>query len=249
MLVEYIETNILIIVLSAVFLGGIIKGAVGIGMSMFSVPIIAFFLPPTTAIIYLCFPVLSTNILQMQVHKGIGSMRFLPMFIALVIGLIIGCTLIVEINFSTISIIIALSIIFSSSFNFLGFSFKNVNPKFEKKFTIILGFFSGIIGGISNMYSPYILAYLVGLNLDKEFLIRTMAIMYFIGSIVIYPLWIYNGLGTINDLLMSFFLIMPAIFGQYFGTKIRRKIPNQLFTKIILSTLMLMGVSLLIKNL
>ena len=99
------------------------------------------------------------------------------------------------------------------------------------------------------MYSPYILAYLVGLKLDKEFLIRTMAIMYFIGSIIIYPLWIYNGLGTINDLLMSFFLIMPAIIGQFLGTKIRNKIPNELFTKIILSTLMLMGVSLLIKNL
>ena len=92
MLVEYIETNILIIVLLAVFLGGIIKGAVGIGMSMFSVPIIAFFLPPTTAIIFV-FPSFKYKYLQMEAHKGIGSMRFLPMFIALVIGLIIGCTL------------------------------------------------------------------------------------------------------------------------------------------------------------
>ena len=152
----------------------------------------------------------------------------------------------------TFSVFYTVGLIFCFSnitFNFLGLSFKNIDPKFEKKITIILGFFSGIIGGISNMYSPYILAYLVGLKLDKEFLIRTMAIMYFIGSIIIYPLWIYNGLGTINDLLMSFFLIMPAIIGQFLGTKIRIKIPNELFTKIILSTLMLMGVSLLIKNL
>ncbi len=79
-----VDPNLFIICIMSVFLGGIIKGAVGIGMSMFSVPIIAFFLPPTTAMIFLCFPVLSTNILQMQLHKGIGSYRFLPMFLALV---------------------------------------------------------------------------------------------------------------------------------------------------------------------
>ena len=70
-----------------------------------------------------------------------------------------------------------------------------------------MGFFSGIIGGLSTMYSPYILAYLVSINLEKETLIRTMATLYFIGSIIIYPIWIYNGLGTFNDLIWSAFLV------------------------------------------
>ncbi len=73
--------------------------------------------------------------------------------------------------------------------------------------------------------------------------------MYFIGSLIIFPLWIYNGLGSKNDLIISFFLIIPAIIGQFIGTKIRKKIPNKLFTNIILLTLMIMGISLLIKNL
>ena len=107
------EFNIAVIIFASVFLGGIIKGTVGIGMSMFSVPIIAFFLPPTTAIILLCVPVLITNIIQMNIPKGIGSFRFFPMFIALILGIIIGCNLILEINLSTISQIIAISIILS----------------------------------------------------------------------------------------------------------------------------------------
>ena len=61
-----LEFKIAVIIFASVFLGGIIKGTVGIGMSMFSVPIIAFFLPPTTAIILLCVPVLITNIIQMN---------------------------------------------------------------------------------------------------------------------------------------------------------------------------------------
>ena len=128
--------------------------------------------------ILLCVPVLITNILQMQIKKGIGSFRFFPMFIALILGIIIGCNLILKINLSTISQIIAVSIIFAAIINLFGINIKSIKPNLERKLTIPLGFFSGIIGGLSNMYSPYILAYLVSTNLDKETLIRTMATMY-----------------------------------------------------------------------
>ena len=246
--INIFEIDIIIIIFMSVFLGAIIKGAVGIGMSMFSVPIIAFFLPPTTAMILLCVPVLITNILQMQIKKGIGSFRFLPMFIALILGIIIGCNLILEINLSLISQIIAISIIFAAIINLFGINIKYINPNIEKKLTIPLGLFSGIIGGVSSMYSPYILAYLVSINLEKEVLIRTMATMYFIGSIFIFPIWIYNGLGTFSDLIWSSLLLLPAILGQKIGTSIRSRISNENFKKIILYTLMIIGTSLLIKN-
>ena len=246
--INIFEIDIIAIIFMSVFLGAIIKGAVGIGMSMFSVPIIAFFLPPTTAMILLCVPVLITNILQMQIKKGVGSYRFLPMFIALIFGIIIGCNLILEINLSTISQIIAVSIIFAAIINLFGINIKYINPNLERKLTIPLGFFSGIIGGLSSMYSPYILAYLVSTNLEKEALIRTMATMYFIGSIFIFPIWIYNGLGTLDDLIWSCLLLFPAILGQKIGTVIRSKISNENFKKIILYTLMIIGISLLIKN-
>ena len=246
--INIFEIDIIIIIFISVFLGAIIKGAVGIGMSMFSVPIIAFFLPPTTAMILLCVPVLITNILQMQIKKGISSFRFFPMFIALILGIIIGCNLILEINLSSISQIIAVSIMFAAVINLFGINIKYINPNLERKVTIPLGFFSGIIGGLSSMYSPYILAYLVSTNLEKEALIRTMATMYFIGSIFIFPIWIYNGLGTLSDLIWSGLLLLPAILGQKIGTSIRSRISNENFKKIILYTLMIIGTSLLIKN-
>jgi len=247
-ILNYFELDIIIIIFTSVFLGGIIKGTVGIGLSMFAVPIIAFFLPPTTSMILLCFPVLVTNILQIEVQKGIGSYRFLPMFIALVVGILIGVNLIIEINHSLISKIIAISIIFAAIFNLFGLNFSHVKPNLEKVITIPLGFFSGIIGGVSNMYSPYILAYLVSTNLKKDALIRTIATMYFLGSLIIFPLWFYNGLGTLQDIIWSIFSVLPGIIGQKIGTMIRGKISNELFKKIILYILMLIGLTLLIKN-
>jgi uncharacterized membrane protein YfcA len=170
------------------------------------------------------------------------------MFAALALGIMVGCTLILEINITTISKIIAVSIIFAAIVNLVGLDFQNIKPNLEKKITIPLGFFSGIIGGLSNMYSPYILAYLVSTNLEKEALIRTIATMYFLGSLLIFPIWFYNGLGNVNDIIWSLVLLFPAVIGQKIGTKIRDKITNDTFRRIILYTLIVIGVLLLIKN-
>ena len=139
-------------------------------------------------------------------------------------------------------------IIVSVTINFLGINFIKIKPVLEKKVTIILGFFSGIIGGLSSMYAPLIIAYLVSVNLEKEFFIRTVATMYFIGSLILYPFFIYNDLGTMVDLLISLLLIIPALIGQYLGTKIRHKISDNFFRKGTFLILFIIGISLLLKN-
>ena len=80
MYLNYFETFTIALILLSIFIGGIVKGSVGIGMSMFSVPIIAFILPPTKAMMILCFPVIVTNFVQMNIKKGISNYKFLPMF-------------------------------------------------------------------------------------------------------------------------------------------------------------------------
>ena len=117
---NYFETFTITLIFLSIFVGGIVKGSVGIGMSMFSVPIIAFILPPTKAMMLLCFPVIVTNLVQMNIKEGISNFRFLPMFLMLFLGILIGGRLILNLNFKTISIIIALTIVFFTLINFLG---------------------------------------------------------------------------------------------------------------------------------
>ena len=246
---NYFETFTITLIFLSIFVGGIVKGSVGIGMSMFSVPIIAFILPPTKAMMLLCFPVIVTNLIQMNIKQGISNYRFLPMFLLLFIGILIGGKLILKLNFQTISIIIALTIIFFTFINFFGLNLKNIKQKNEKILSIIIGFFSGILGGLSTFYAPPIITFLVSLNLEKESFIRTTATMYFLASIPLYSSLIYHGLGNFYDLLISLVVTVPALLGQYFGTRIRKKLSNEIFRKTILSILIIIGFSLLIKNL
>ena len=246
---DYLLLQNLVLIFFAVFLGGIVKGSVGIGMSMFSVPIIAFILPPTKAMMLLCFPVIFTNFLQMDVKKGIGSFRFLPMFLALFLGLLIGGKLILSLSLNFISISIATVIIIFTSLNFFGINLKNLKKANEKILSIIIGFFSGILGGLTTFYAPPIITFLISINLDKEFFIRTTATMYFFASIPLYSSMVYHGLGNYYDLTISLILVIPAIVGQFFGSKVRKKMSNEIFQKLVLIILIIIGFTLLIKNL
>ena len=245
----YNDPTIIIIIILAVLAGGLVKGTLGFGMPMVALPIIAFIIPPTTAMILLCAPIFLTNFLQIKFRQGVSSYRFLPMFLCLIIGLIIGARLILEIDVKTITQIIAVSIIFAALVNCFGIKIKDINKSHENTITSLIGFGSGILGGLSTFYGPPMLAYLVAVDLPKEKFVRTVSTMYFIGSFPLYGSLIYYGFATKEDLIFSLILIIPAFIAQQVGTKIRDKFNQKQFRICILITLIILGFSLLVKTL
>ena len=245
----YNDPIIVIVIILAVMAGGLIKGTIGFGMPMVALPLIAFAVPVTTAMILLCAPIFLTNFLQIKFKQGISSYRFLPMFFFIVVGLIIGARLILEINLNTITQIIAILIIFAAVINCFGFKINNnINKKNERIITSFIGFGSGILGGLSTVYGPPMLAYLVAVDLPKEKFVRTVSTMYFIGSFPLYGSLIYYGFATKQDLIMSLLLIIPALIAQQIGTRIRDKINQKQFRNCILVTLVILGIMLFIKT-
>ena len=244
----YNDPIIVVIIILAVLAGGLIKGTLGFGMPMVALPIIAFVIPATTAMIILCAPILLTNFLQIKFKQGVSSYRFLPMILSLIIGLLVGARLILEINLNTITQIIAISIIFAALINCFGFKIQNPKKSRERVITSIIGFSSGILGGLSTFYGPPMLAYLVASDLPKEKFVRTISVMYFIGSFPLYGSLIYYGFATKQDIIMSIFLILPAFISQQIGTRIRDKINQKQFRICILVTLIILGISLFIKT-
>ena len=99
----YNDPIIILIIILAVLAGGLVKGTIGFGMPMVALPIIAFVIPATTAMVILCAPIFLTNFLQIKFKQGVSSYSFLPMFLSLIIGLISGARLILEININTIT--------------------------------------------------------------------------------------------------------------------------------------------------
>ena len=62
----YNDPIVVIVIILAVMAGGLIKGTIGFGMPMVALPLIAFAVPVTTAMILLCAPIFLTNFLQIK---------------------------------------------------------------------------------------------------------------------------------------------------------------------------------------
>ena len=57
----YNDPTIVIVIILAVMAGGLVKGTIGFGMPMVALPLIAFAVPVTTAMILLCAPIFSVS--------------------------------------------------------------------------------------------------------------------------------------------------------------------------------------------
>ena len=89
---------------------------------------------------------------------------------------------------------------------------------------------------------------LIAFRLKKETFVRVVSTMYFIGSFPLYGSLMYYGLGTINDLYFSLFLIIPALIGQQVGSRIRHKISENMFRIFVLIILYMKLPYLILSN-
>ena len=71
----YNDPIIVIVIILAVMAGGLIKGTIGFGMPMVALPLIAFAVPVTTAMILLCAPIFLTNFLQIKFKHNYQNNR------------------------------------------------------------------------------------------------------------------------------------------------------------------------------
>ena len=69
----YYDPTVICIIVFAVICGGLIKGTLGFGMPMVALPIIAFIIPVTSAMIILCAPIILTNFVQIKIKDGIAK--------------------------------------------------------------------------------------------------------------------------------------------------------------------------------
>ena len=173
---EYLLIENLILIILSVFIGGIVKGSVGIGMSMFSVPIIAFILPPTKAMMLLCFPVIFTNFLQMDYKKGSRQFQIFTDVSSSFFRIVNWWKINFEFKFELYINFYCRCNYYIYFIKFFWNQFKNLKKANEKILSVIIGFFSGILGGLTTFYAPPIITFLISINLDKEFLLNSISI-------------------------------------------------------------------------
>lgn len=233
--------------LLAVFLlAGTIKGSVGIGLPTASVGMMSQFVEPRTAISLVVFPLLVTNLWQvLRAGDFIATTRtYRPFLVTLII--VLGLTTLGLPHVPTDGLMLALGaivILFAIS------SLISAPPYLPEKFDTLgqyaTGICAGIIGGLTSIWGPPMVIYLLARRTEKEAFIRALGTMLFLGSLPLAVGFWLNGMLTKEIAIASGLLTIPALVGFGIGEVLRRKLNAERFRTAVLVMFLIMGLNLL----
>ena len=237
----------ILIMLIALCLGGFTKGVISWGFPLVSLPILTIALPPTSAIFLLFFPIIFANIREIKIKNGKTYKKLIPFSLGIFCGIIIGSVIFHTSNSDIISIAIGITIIICGVINFVGFK---INEKYLLKpfFGLSYGLLSGIIGGMTTVLGPFMIIYLVSLNLSKSIFSEFVSLAVFSTLIPLYGMFFIYQDVVISDFFASGLALIPALLMQFLGLKIRNIIPQEKFRKMTLTLLITVGFLVIFKN-
>jgi uncharacterized membrane protein YfcA len=229
---------------------GIVKGATGVGLPLVLVPLATQFLDVPVAIALLTVPQTASNIGQaMEGGETAAAIRRLtPILATLIIGTLIGAHLLISIDRRRLSLILGVAFIALAAL--LAFLPRlRIGAETARWVGPVVGFGSGILGGLSAMFGPPMIAYLLSTGANPNSFVKSMAIVAFTASLTL--ALALGGSGTMApiDYLVSAACLIPIQCGMPLGRWLRRRIKPQAFRALVLLVLAAGGLDMLRKAL
>jgi uncharacterized membrane protein YfcA len=231
----------------ALFCGGLIKGTLGVGTPLLTVPLMALVLPAQMAVILMAMPVVVANVWQAfkagRLHAA--AVRFWPVFIAILIGTYGGVSILARIDERSLllivgAVVIAAAILQGSSYRL------SLPPALERPSGVLFGLASGVVGGLSSMFGPMLIIYLVSIpGLDKERFVATISFLY-IACVVPWVIMLaWFGILDQELVVLSSLATLPVVVGLVVGEVLRKRVSDARFRKMVLVVLLLSGGAML----
>lgn len=228
------------------FAAGVSKGALGIGLTMLTIPLLSSVVPIRDAIAISFFPMIVTNFWQMMRggYLGVAFQRFWPMLVFLIFSTWLGTMALVSFDATVVAALMGLMVTVFALFS-LARPTLSVSPRFELPLSIGAGIIGGFFGGLALISGPPIIMLLLALNLRKEEFIGAIGLLYFVGLLpggILLPA--YGVLGT-QHIIPGLLSLVPVLLGLVLGEWIRSRINQQLFRTLLLLALLAIGLNLI----
>ena len=227
-------------------LGGALKGIVGVGLPLVGISLLGLVLDPRLVLAMLVIPIVVTNLWQ-ACATGIpwrDLQRFWPLIALFAIGTWGGAQMLVQINTNLL-----LGLLGSIVVVFCSISLLSPNVRLPVRHEVwagpTVGIGAGLLNGISTVNGPPLALYLVALRLEKDAFVSAYGLIALSGSIPLALSYAAVGLLGPTEFWWSTLALIPVLAGLWLGQRIRRHINPELFRKVLLCTLIVLGLNLI----
>lgn len=230
----------------AFLIAGTIKGIAGIGLPTASIALMTLVLDPRVAIALVMFPMLGSNMWQLQRsgHLHRTARRYGLFALILVLGVALTAYATRDASDRLLLAVLGLVVLI-----FVLLSWRQLVPRISARFDSLaqigFGAFAGIIGGMTAAWAPPMAMYLAAKGVDKDEFVRATGFMITVGSIPLVAAYINLGFMTGTLAGVSAAMLVPTILGFSIGEAIRARMSPEGFRKAILILFAVLGLNLL----
>jgi len=232
----------------AMVAGGTVKGVVGIGLPLVSLPVMATFIPIPKAIALLLLSSFATSVWQ-TFHGRLfvpSVKRFWPLLLGMAIGTPISVRMLATFDVKVLYLILgAIVAVFAVLLH--RSIVLPVSPRAEPWAAPAVGAASGLVGGLSMLFGPVYAMYLAGLRLGKERFVAVIALANVWATIVLAASMARFNLFGGTDFVASLLALVPSFAGLTVGQWLRGYINEDLFRKTLAAVLFVIGLNLVRK--
>ena len=232
-----------VLVTGTAFFAGLMRGFSGFGAALTIAPVLALTVGPRAAIPAILIVMLTTSIQLLP--KALSSVRWstvTPLSIGGAIGIPIGALLLVMVDQDTIRRSISITVIFFAFLLLIGWRYKGSTGPAVSAFAGGLG---GLISGAAAAGGPAVIMFLLA-GPESAARNRAAIILYFIFTqAVALVVYTFGGLMTWKIFWIALPMIPTISLGTWIGERMFGRASDQLYRRIALAFLLVIGLSTL----
>ncbi|MDD3008278.1 MAG: sulfite exporter TauE/SafE family protein [Arcobacter sp.] len=227
-------TDFLIIFSFILFVSSLVHGTVGFGFPMIATTLLAMVTDIKTAILYIAIPTLLINLISIYSERNFiqAVKRFYPIAILAMIGSAIGTQILIYSSSDFFKLLLALSIFLYLFIQKFRIEMKWIREK-KTLSMIVFGLVAGIIGGLTNVMASILIIYSLESKHTKKEIIQSTNLCFLFGKIIQIVLFTIHGSFNEELIITSFNSLIIVFIAMFVGLKIKDKIPQESYKKVI----------------
>lgn len=227
---------------------GFVKGAVGFAMPLIMISGFSSFMPPETALAALILSVLSTNLHQ-SFRFGLrpawhSALKYWRVIVTTCIGIVISAPFVVVLPQQWLFALLGVPVMGFALMQLSGWR-PVIARRHRNPAEYGLGMIGGLYGGISGIWGPPVIVYLLAVGTEKTEMVRVLGVVFMIGALVLTGAHLGSGVLNAVTLPLSAALVVPAALGMWLGFRLQDRLDAERFRRWTLIVLMVVALNLL----
>jgi uncharacterized membrane protein YfcA len=213
---------------------GFVKGTIGFAMPMIMISGLSSFLPAEVALSGLILPTLMTNLSQ-AFRQGLqafwGSVcKFRRFLGATVLFIAVSAPFMRDIPQPIFLAMLGIPITLYAVLQLMG---RNLAIRLEHQTRAEwgLGMVAGLYGGVSGVWGPPLIIYLMSAGVEKLEMLRVQGVIFLLGSVMLFAAHQSSGAMTPTSTAFSASLVLPAMIGMFAGRQLGNRLDQARFRR------------------